>query len=118
MNKSKSTYLTFFFLFCFLASFSANTIRNFYTSTSLSNLKQTKSISVSSKEERSVLNADFLFEKNENETEDDFHAQSFLLPFFISFFQYEVLQTKSFSAKPIAENLSSPIYIAVCNFRI
>jgi hypothetical protein len=118
MKISKSTYFAFFFLFCFLAAFSASTYRNINTSISKSNVKHSKSISISSKEEGASLDNEFLFEENENEIENDFQAQTFILPFFISYFQYEVLQPIVFSEKPLAEKLSNPIYISVCNFRI
>lgn len=117
MKLSKSTYLAFFFLFCFLASFSASTYRNINTSVSKFSVKHTKTTSISSKEEGMSLDNEFLFEENENETENGFQAQSFILPFFITYFQYETLQPITF-AKPLAEKLSNPIYISVCNFRI
>ena len=117
MKLSKSTYLAFFFLFCFLASFSASTYRNINTSVSKFSVKHTKTTSISSKEEVISLDNEFLFEENENETENGFQAQSFFLPFFITYFQYETLQPITF-AKPLAEKLSNPIYISVCNFRI
>ncbi len=118
MKLSKSTYFAFFFLLCFLASFSASTYKNINTSISKTTLKHSKTTSVSSKDEDSKLDNEFLFEENENEAENDFQAQSFILPFFISYFQYEILQPIAFSEKPLAEKLSNPIYISVCNFRI
>ena len=118
MKLNKSTYFSFFFLFCFLASFSANTYKNINTASSKSTFKSNKTLSVSTTEDNSSTNADFLFEENESETENDFQAQVFLLPFFITYFQYELVQPKLISAKPLAEKLTNPIYIEVCNFRI
>lgn len=119
MKLNKATYFAFFFLFCFLASFSADMYRNIHTSeSSKPHLKHSKSLSVSSKETTFSINNEFLFEETENETENDFQAQSFLLPFFISYFQYETLSPIVLFAKPLAENLSNPIYISICNFRI
>ncbi|HRG01465.1 MAG TPA: hypothetical protein PKZ75_10135 [Bacteroidia bacterium] len=118
MKLNKSTYFSLFFLFCFLASFSANTYKSISTLPTKSIFKNSKSIVISSKEEASTNVNDFLFEENETENENDFQAQSFLLPFFIAYFQYEVFQPKFFSAKPLAEKLTNPIYIKVCNFRI
>jgi hypothetical protein len=118
MKLSKSTYFAFFFLFCFLAAFSANTFKNLNTTNSKIHLTHTKAISFSAKEDNAALDNDFLFEENENESENDFIAQVFLLPFFVSFFQYEVLQPTTTSATPVVEKLANPIYIAVCNFRI
>ena len=61
-----------------------------------------------------------LSEKNETETESekDFTAPAFVLNFFVSCFQLEVLQTSPHSAQLLAENTSNPIYISVRNFRI
>lgn len=118
MKLSKSTYFAFFFLFCFLASFSANTYKNINSSFSKTILKHSKTATVSSKEENSKLDNEFLFEETENETENDFQAQVFTLPFFITYFQYESFQPKLISVQPLAEKLTNPIYIEVCNFRI
>ena len=118
MKINKATYFAFFFLFCFLASFSASTYKNIHTLSSKTTIKNSKSISFSTKEENAADNIDFLFEENETENENDFQAQVFILPFFITFFQYEFLQPKLVSAQPLAEKLTTPIYIEVCNFRI
>ena len=118
MKLTKSTYFSLLFLFCFLASLSASAYRNLHASVSASDLQHKHTLAFSSNDNNSVSDTEFLFEENENETENDFHVQSFILPFFISFFQYEVLKPYSVSAKPLAESLSNPIYISVCNFRI
>ncbi len=118
MKLGKSTYLAFFFLVCFVASFGANTYRNINISNIKVSIKHSKTISVSAKEESTSLDNEFLFEETENETENDFQAQIFTLPFFITYFQYEVFKTKTISAQPLAEKLTNPIYIEVCNFRI
>lgn len=116
MKLNKSTYFSLFFLFCFLASFSASTYKNINTLSSSTNIKNSKHISVSTKEDNTTDNTDFLFEETENE--NDLQAQVFILPYFITFFQYESLQRKLVSAQPLAEKLTTPIYIEVCNFRI
>lgn len=118
MKLNKSTYFSLFFLFCFLASFSANTYQNINTKRTTFNLKHSKTISLSTKEDNSLSDNQFLFEENESETENDFQAQIFTLPFFVTYFQYEVFKIKLISAKPLAEKLTTPIYIEVCNFRI
>lgn len=61
---------------------------------------------------------DLILEKSENETKSAFQAQVFLLPFFISYFQNDLIQSKLIFAQPLAEKETNPIYIAVCNFRI
>lgn len=118
MKLTKSTYCSLLFLLCFLASFSASTYKNFHASISKSDLQHKYTLAFSSKDNNSISDTEFLFEENESGNENDFHVQSFILPFFISFFQYEVLKPYSVSAKPLAESLSNPIYISVCNFRI
>jgi hypothetical protein len=59
-----------------------------------------------------------MFEKNENETEDGFQAQSFSLPFFVSYFQFEVSEPDHFFVQPVTKADINPIYLAVCNFRV
>lgn len=118
MKINKPAYFSLFFLFCFLASFSVNTYKSINTLSSKKNLKNSKCISVSTKEENGTTTNDFLFEENEGETENNFQAQVFTLPFFITYFQYELFQPKLVSAQPLAEKLTTPIYIEVCNFRI
>lgn len=118
MKLNKSTYFAFFFLFCFLASFSAITYKNINTVSPKSELKNSKTICISAKEGSANNSNDYLFEENEGETENNFQAQVFTLPFFITYFQYELFQPKLIPAQPLAEKLTNPIYIAVCNFRI
>lgn len=118
MKINKATYFSFFFLFCFLASFSFNTYNCIHTISSKTNFKNNKNITISTKEENKTVPSDFLFEENETESETNFEAQVFILPFFITYFQYESLQAKLVSAQPLAEKLTTPIYIEVRNFRI
>ncbi|MES2761561.1 MAG: hypothetical protein V4677_05120 [Bacteroidota bacterium] len=118
MKLNRSTYFSLFFLFCFLASFSANTYQTIQSVYSKLHSTNSKCISLSAKEDNSSPATDLLFEESESETENDFQAQILLLPFFISYFQYELVQPKLISAKPLAEKVTNPIYIAVCNFRI
>lgn len=118
MKLNKSTYFAFFFLFCFIASFSANTYKNIITVSSRSEINNSKTISISTKQENNSNSNDYLFEENEEETENNFQAQVFTLPFFITYFQYELFQPKLISTNPLVEKLTNPIYISVCNFRI
>lgn len=118
MKLNKATYFSIFFLFCFLASFSARTYQNLNTSYSKTSLTSNKQSFLSSKESGQYTKTEFIFEENENETESDFELQAFILPFFISSFQYKLTVPTHLSASPLAEKLTNPIYIAVCNFRI
>ncbi len=118
MKISKTTYLSLFFLFCFTASFSANTLQNLRTSIHKSDLAQNKSASVSNKEENTDSGTNLLLEKSENETEKSLCIQSFILPFYISSFQFEVSQPLVLFVHPLEKQLTNPIYIAVRNFRV
>ncbi|MBL7934233.1 MAG: hypothetical protein JNM51_00310 [Bacteroidia bacterium] len=118
MKLNRATYFSLFFLVSFLVSFGTNTYKNIQTSVSKNDLNHKGVLSFSAKESRSASNPEFLYEESESETENDFHAQVFTLPFFITYFQYESLQPKLVSAQPLAEKQTTPIYIEVCNFRI
>ncbi len=116
MKLNKATYFSIFFLFCFLASFSVNSYLSINTKAkSHCNLKHQTS-TYSQKEDNSSSNSDLLFE--ENEVEDGFQIQAIVIPCFVAYFLTEVSQPKIISAKPLAEKLTTPIYLAVCNFRI
>ncbi len=118
MKTKKSTYFSIFFLFCFLASFSASAYKNINTFASKTSVNIDKNSTVAPKEENQAASTDLLFEENETENETDFQALFFTLPFLITCFQYNSFQSKSISAQPLAEKLTTPIYIEVCNFRI
>ncbi len=119
MKLKKQTYISLFFLCCFLASFSFNAYSNFVDSFPTQSKTISKGqLSVSSKQEKLPYNTDYLFDENEGETENDFHIQSFTLPFFIVYFLHERVYLTLQSVKSPKDKLSNPIYIAVCNFRI
>lgn len=118
MKLNKSTYFSLFFLFCFLASFSVSTFQSINTKATKHCSLTHHSHSYSQKEDNSSSNSDLLFEENENETEDGFEIQAFIIPYFVAYFFNEVYQPKVISAKPLAEIYTNPIYLAVCNFRI
>lgn len=118
MKLNKATYFSIFFLFCFLASFSTRTYQNLNVKYSKTNIISNKLTSVSSKEGGNYIKAEFIFEENENESENDFELHGFVLPFFISYFQYQLNPSQRISASPLAEKLTTPIFIEVCNFRI
>jgi hypothetical protein len=118
MKFCKTTYLSLFFLFCFTASFSVNTIQNIQTTIQKLDIVHGKSYSVSTKEDSSATGTSILLEKNENESEKSLHVQSFVLPFYISSFQFELFQPVVFYASPLAEKQTNPIYIDIRNFRI
>ena len=119
MKLSKSTYLSFFFLICFLASFCANTYKNVNSYVPKHTVKHTKTASFNTKEHNTIVDNELLFEETENESSSTLvNSGERFLPFFISYFQFEIVKPLTFSVKPLSEKLSTPIYIAVCNFRI
>ncbi len=118
MKINKSAYFSIFFLLCFITSFGAKTLQNLNTNTSFKKFNTKELDVVSNKYDKTSSSSDFLFEENENEVEDGLGLQAFILPYFITYFQYEVLKPQTIFANPLAEKLKNPIYIAVCNFRI
>lgn len=118
MKINKATYLSFFFLLCFLTSFGTRTYQNLNTTYSKTSFLSCKQCSLSTNETGKYMKTEFIFEENENESENDFELQALVLPFFISYFQNKLVQLKTISAPPLAEKLTNPIYLSVCNFRI
>lgn len=118
MKFCKTTYLSLLFLFCFTASFSVNTLQNLRTPLHKADASHSKSHAVSTKEESTSSGTNLLLEKNENESEKSLLVQSFLLPFFGSLFHIGNVQPIVYSAPPLAEKHTNPIYIEVRNFRI
>jgi hypothetical protein len=118
MKLTKSTYFSIFFLLCFVASFGAKTLQNLNTKACFGKFNHKELAVVSHKYDNGSSSNDLLLEETENETEDVFFIQAFTLPYFITYFQYDVLKTQTVSANPLAEKLKNPIYIAICNFRI
>ena len=118
MKINKVTYFSIFFLLCFITSFGAKTLQNLNTKNPLNKLTSKELTVVSNKYDKSSNSSDFLFEENENEVEDGLGVQAFILPYFTTYFQYEVLKPQTTFANPLSEKLKNPIYIAICNFRI
>lgn len=118
MKFNKVTYYSFFFLSCFLASFSVNAAKALNIAPTEHQLVKQRSLSYIQKSETSALINDFLFEENENEDEYDFTLQTFIAPFLIAPFLTSKPACKIFSVNPVTEKTSNPIYIKVRNFRI
>lgn len=118
MKSNKTTYFSIFFLFCFLASFSANTFHSLTSGSTSTELLKKETISFSKKDQGDDASIDLLLEENENETEDGFNLPAFILPFSASLYHFHTVLQKPVSAHPLAETWANPIYISVCNFRI
>jgi hypothetical protein len=118
MRLNKTTYFSFFFLFCFLASFSVNTFQSLNSQSAKAGLLKKEAVSFSKKDQGTDTKTDLLLEENENENEDGFNLPAFILPFSLSFLQLRAVIQNPVSTKPLAETITNPIYITVCNFRI
>ena len=118
MKFNKSTYFSIFFLLCFIASFGAKTVQNLSTNSSLCKFNHKKLALVSNKYDYGSSSSDSLLEESENETEDVFFNQVFTLPYFISYFKYDILKIPPVAVNPLTEKTKNPIYVSVCNFRI
>lgn len=118
MKLCKTTYLSLFFLFCFTASFSVNTIQNLRTSIHKADPSHGKSFRLSAMEACSTSSNSILLEKNENEIEKSLILQSFLLPFYSSVLCSAQKQSDNHSAGSPATLQIRPVYLTVCNFRI
>lgn len=118
MRLNKKTYFSFFFLFCFLASFSINSITALKTDFSVQKVVKNHKYSYSQKEDTSSANTEVLFDENENEDEHDFALSIFIAPHIIVYVSGYNVSQKNISVNPLIEKQSTPIYLQVCNFRI
>ena len=60
-----------------------------------------------------------VFEENENEkNEHVLQSLALVIPFFISYFQFEVHSPEPVTSRHWLVNVTNPIYLAVCNFRV
>lgn len=75
-------------------------------------------LSISAKETGSGANTNLLLEKSENETEKCLSIQSFYLPSYLSYFQFEAAHQHLNFSEILTEKLTYSIYIQICNFRI
>jgi len=123
MKTNKAIHISLFFLFCFSAAISLNTVRNIRILLHKTEAVNSKSISVHSfsKTHRQSNQVPFLImDKKENETETEklLSIASSALMLDISFFQNRVSYTSIFF-EPSQENINAnPIYIAIRNLRI
>ncbi len=119
MKLNKKTYFSFFFLLCFLASFSASAFSVLKTNKLTHKaLKNQTFYSYSQKEDFSASSTELLFDENENENEHDFAISVFIAPYVIAYFINNDSSQENSSVNPLIEKQSNPIYLQVCNFRI
>lgn len=117
--KAQRNILSMINLIIFLGSFTMISISGFSNSS-----KNTDSFHIahhlSCKKEMSYSSSQLLIEENsnENESEDGFEMQEFFLPFLVSYINFDCIQLPIASVTSLAEKLTNPIYLAVCNFRI
>lgn len=118
MKLKKHIFFPIFFLICFISSFGASVYKDINTVVNHNNCKNDKTVAFSEKENSDTNSNEFIFEENENETEDSFSAQTFVLPYLVTCFQYEEFIPHEIYTRTIVQKASNRIYISVCNFRI
>lgn len=119
MKMNKTGYFSLFFLCCFLGSFSTaayQSIQGIHQKTTVQ--AHHKSTVVTCNEDCTANNDVFVLEEMEDETEEGFESQAIILPFLVSYIQFQYLHLNLFSAQSLEEQLTTPIYLSVCNFRI
>lgn len=117
MKQNKATYLSIFFLLCFVFSFGVNTIQNLNISISKDILNKNCFRNYSEQKKHTDTNT-FVFEENENESEADFNVQHIVLPFFISILSNVTNRYNSDYSSYLPVKQTCNIYLSVCNFRI
>ena len=119
----KAIHISLFFLFCFSAAISLNTVRNIRIllhKTEAVNSKSTSAHSFSTAHRQSNQVPFLIMDKKENETETEklLTIASSALSFDISFFQNRASYTLIFSGPSQENTNTNPIYIAIRNLRI
>jgi hypothetical protein len=115
--KNKKSIFTFFNLVLFISSLLFSTLNGFSAGKPNFHSHAVRH-EVNASQSTDNGCSEMLFEKIENETEHDIHEQAILLPFSIAYFNLESPQFSRVHTQPIADKLSNPIYLSVCNFRI
>lgn len=118
--KATKKIISLFNLLLFVGTFLFTSVSAYASKQSTNSLNHSqKQLSAKADTEDGDCHQSF-FEKNENENETESDAQipALLLPFIISFFQLEVLQSVYSSVHSTPVNYSTPIYLSVCNFRV
>jgi len=122
MKLKKATYLSLILLTSFLVSVSLNIAFSYHLGASRSLSLRQQTVSTSDNGEQNI-NTAFNFVKTESETENDledaFVGQTFLVPTLFSFFNPTEAQHRvPVAGESVVSPAPNPIYIAVRNFRI
>ena len=122
MKLKKVTYLSFVLLIGFLLSLSFNIAFSFYNNSSEAALSH-KHQSVSNTDDGinisgNLNNTKATESENENDFEDAFTSQEFIIPLIFSFTPVEELYHHTIEQSEVSFAEANPIYISVRNFRI
>jgi len=120
--KITKKIFSLFNLFLFIGSFCFTSLNGYASLQTIQDPGHAQKQFVSKHDVENNNYSQLLFEKNENENENesetDLQLQVLLLPFLISYFQFEI-QSLSFITVPAPEvKYTNPIYLSVCNFRV
>jgi hypothetical protein len=124
MNTKKATYLSLFLLTSFLVSVTLNLVFTYQLGTARSHSLKQQTVSPSDNEGQNINNGFNNLVKTESETENDledaFTVQAFIIPTLYAFFTAteDAPQWTSVPSGSIGFAEPNPIYIAVRNFRI
>jgi len=120
--KTAKKIFSLFTLILFIGSFCFTSLSGFSFTQNSPNLDHSQKRFVTKQDIENNRCSQLLCEKNENETENKnenrMQDQAFLLPFFFSYFQFEVSESPTITVEPLAVKQTNPIYLTVCNFRV
>lgn len=119
MLKRKHKIFSILFLSIFLSSFAFGISTSLINSIpNIAHFSKTKEVKRNCQGEFS--NNNFVFDKNENENENEtsINDLSLLLPFFTTQFPSNTSTNTFTFSDPIKEKTTTPIFIAIRNFRI
>ncbi len=120
--KTNKKIFSLFNLILFIGSFFFTSLTGFASTLNSQNPNHSQKQIVSKQGTENGGCSQLLFEKNETETENENESgtqvQAFLLPFFVSYSQFEISESPSITTAPLAVKQTNPLYLAVCNFRV
>ncbi len=120
MKIKRATYFSAFLLCCFLFSTIAGIAFSYSTSKTSCDCMKTQAVSAQDNGLNISGGFNVLPAENEdgNDYSDVFHSHEFIIPFIFSFVHTGLPQYIAFQPAEVSVKDTSPIYIAVRNFRI
>ena len=118
MNIKKTKHFALILLVSFLTSVALNTYLSNSDCFKKCSVKHTRDLIVSNSNDNRASQDNLLFEETETELEDDVEAQSFFLPFLLTYFLVEFSGRKFATLNLFAEQRVQLIYLSLHSFRI